>query len=234
MVILAYLNHKNAMIAKEIAANLYVDNILFKADTVEEALQKYHASKAIFSEIGMNLREYISNSSKVNAAIPENDRLQGRFIKFLGVEYDTENDDFLVKTRIPEKTRLTKRDIVSQLNSVYDPMGFTGSLMIKLKALTREIYGTGLAFKDTIPVEMQRKWNNACQEVNNVTLNIPRPASSIGTADTSTCLWTFCDASKIAVAACTYLQDLSTREVTQLISGKTRLTPKKTVQTIPR
>ncbi|KHJ87535.1 hypothetical protein OESDEN_12690, partial [Oesophagostomum dentatum] len=38
----------------------------------------------------------------------------------------------------------------------------------------------------------------------------------------------------MALAACVYLQNVVTREVSQLISGKTRLTPKKTVQTIPR
>ncbi|KAK6028879.1 hypothetical protein OSTOST_05029 [Ostertagia ostertagi] len=47
-------------------------------------------------------------------------------------------------------------------------------------------------------------------------------------------LWVFADASNIAMATCAYLQCKLTSEVTPLISGKTRLTPKKIKQTIPR
>ncbi|KHJ85537.1 hypothetical protein OESDEN_14734 [Oesophagostomum dentatum] len=96
MAILAYLNHKNTEIAKEIAANLY-------ADTVEEAIRKYRASKEIFAEIGINLKECISNSNEVSSINDEDDKLYG------------------------EKQRLTKKDIVSQLNSVYDSPGLTST-----------------------------------------------------------------------------------------------------------
>uniref|UniRef100_A0A7I5E795 Peptidase A2 domain-containing protein n=1 Tax=Haemonchus contortus TaxID=6289 RepID=A0A7I5E795_HAECO len=232
MVILAYLNHKDTDIAREIMDHLYVDNILFRANTTEEALQKYKDSKAIFAEIGMNLREYISNSSEVNAAIPEQDRLQGTKIKFLGVEFNTETDEFQVSTTMAQKDYLTKRDIVSQLNSIYDPIGVVGPLLVKLKSLMRQIYDTTLKWNDRVPAELCHKWKTACREINDVTIKMPRRAAN----DTDKChtLWVFCDASKLAIAACAYLQNNDTHAVSQLISGKTRLTPKKTVQTIPK
>uniref|UniRef100_A0A7I4Z638 RNase H domain-containing protein n=1 Tax=Haemonchus contortus TaxID=6289 RepID=A0A7I4Z638_HAECO len=47
-------------------------------------------------------------------------------------------------------------------------------------------------------------------------------------------LWVFADASAKALATCAYLRHEETRKVSTLISGKTRLTPKKTKQTIPK
>uniref|UniRef100_A0A7I4Y3E6 Integrase catalytic domain-containing protein n=1 Tax=Haemonchus contortus TaxID=6289 RepID=A0A7I4Y3E6_HAECO len=232
MVILAYLNHKDTDIAREIMDYLYVDNILLRANTTEEALQKYKDSKAIFAEIGMNLREYISNSSEVNAAIPEQDRLQGTKIKFLGVEFNTETDEFQVSTTMAQKDYLTKRDIVSQLSSIYDPIGVVGPLLVKLKSLMRQIYDTTLKWNDRVPAELCHKWQTACREINDVTIKMPRRAAN--DTDKRYTLWVFCDASKLAIAACAYLQNNDTHAVSQLISGKTRLTPKKTVQTIPK
>lgn len=74
--------------AKKIVDSLYVDNIMMLADTAEEAITKYRESKSLFAKIGMNLREYISNSSEVNSRIPKNDRLESPCIKILGVNYD--------------------------------------------------------------------------------------------------------------------------------------------------
>ncbi|EYC34853.1 hypothetical protein Y032_1341g3835 [Ancylostoma ceylanicum] len=65
MALTAYLNAKGTKLAKEIQQSLYVDNILIGAESVTEALEKYVQSKQLFSEIGMNLREYISNNHEV-------------------------------------------------------------------------------------------------------------------------------------------------------------------------
>lgn len=37
------------------------DNILMCAETIAEAVQKYHASEILFEKMEMNLREYISS-----------------------------------------------------------------------------------------------------------------------------------------------------------------------------
>ncbi|KHJ93588.1 hypothetical protein OESDEN_06498 [Oesophagostomum dentatum] len=151
----------------------YIPRIRECGGQTGKAVTKYHESKAMFAEKGMNLREYTSNSSAVNAAIPEKDRLQCKEIKFLGVNYDIEKDAYNVSVQIFTKERLTKRDIVSQLNSIYDPIGVAGPLLIKLKSLMREIYSTGVDWRETIPQQLAQKWNEACEHINDQTkLNI--------------------------------------------------------------
>ncbi|XGW01565.1 hypothetical protein V3C99_014021 [Haemonchus contortus] len=232
MCLLSFLQSKNNALAKEIGENLYVDNILLSAESPSEGLQKYAESKSLLAEIGMNLREYISNSNDVNSGIPQRDRAPGGTIKVLGVTYDTTSDEFRLHLKFPQKASLTKRDIVSQLNSIYDPVGMAGPLTIRLKHLMREIYDTDIEWKDPVPKDLAELWIKTCKELDNVSLSIPRYSMDGNTGPFT--LWIFADASSQALAACAYFRNEQTLKVTQLISGKTRLTPKKTRQTIPR
>ncbi|KAL6738255.1 hypothetical protein Aduo_011822 [Ancylostoma duodenale] len=113
MAILSYLDQVNSPLTKEISRNLYVDNILLLADTVEEAMEKYKESKQLFAAIGMNLREYVSNSTAVNEQIADIDKTLTGTIKLLGVEYNTESDAFTVRSELQDRTSSTKRDVVS-------------------------------------------------------------------------------------------------------------------------
>ncbi|XGW34163.1 hypothetical protein V3C99_018183 [Haemonchus contortus] len=233
MALLAFLRSEGTELSAEISRDLYVDNILLQARTERQALQKYEESKTLFSKIGMNLREYISNSNNVNMAIPKNDRAPSGGMKLLGVHYDTENDRFTAKTNFEMKTTLTKRDIVSQINSVYDPLGVVGPLLIGLKSLMREIFIRHPSWDDRISTEFHKKWNTLCAAVNNAEITIPRVLSAENKPLKDSCLWVFADASKEAIATCSYIvfQDKTT---SPLVSGKTKLSPKKTPQTIPR
>ncbi|EYC37502.1 hypothetical protein Y032_0784g2335 [Ancylostoma ceylanicum] len=237
MAILAYLSTQNTSLADEIAKNLYVDNILIMTETEKDALQKYKESKQLFANIGMNLREYVTNSHQVNAGIPEIDRTPTGEIKILGVPYNTDTDRFTIRTSFPRRKILTKRDIISQINSIYDPLGFASPLLVKLKGIMREAYDTKMDWKETLPAELTKRWNGICDEVNNAIISIPRRPDprNLGELECeSPVLWVFGDASQQAIATCAYLQYCTTNWVSNLICGKTKLTPKEHPQTIPR
>ncbi|VDL79031.1 unnamed protein product [Nippostrongylus brasiliensis] len=230
MAIVTYLKSQNDQLADEIVDNLYVDNILLTASTPEEALAKYRKSKEMFAKIGMNLREYVSNSEAVNRGIPPCDRAPDGKIKLLGVRYDTVKDEFSIQTGVQSKERLTKREVVSQLNSIYDPLGLAAPLLVK----QREIYSCNVNWNEMIPEELSVRWIRTCSAISNVAASVPRALVS-GPVHTSQCsLWAFCDASEIAMATSCYLRHDDTSKVSSLVSGKTKLTPKKSKQTIPR
>ncbi|KAK6762531.1 hypothetical protein RB195_023306 [Necator americanus] len=234
--ILAYLCAKNTPLSHEIARNIYVDNILLTTAAEQEALKKYVESKNIFKEIGMNLREYVSNSQIINEGIHEKDRSPSGDIKFLGVKYNTETDQFNVKVNIPSKTSFTKRDVVSIINSVYDPIGVTALWFIKMKSIMRKIYDIRIKWNDYVNPVMTSRWNTICKEINGASISIPRSIlTEVRNLHTSkTDLWISCDASNLAISSCAFLRHNDTNEVTQLISGKSKLTPKKCRQTTPR
>ncbi|KAK6009702.1 hypothetical protein OSTOST_25348 [Ostertagia ostertagi] len=66
--------------------------------------------------------------------------------------------------------------------------------------------------------------------VNGAIISLPRPFNP----GAKIRLWAFADASNAAIATCAYGQNVLSRSISSLISGKTRLTPRKCHQTIPR
>ncbi|KAK6764978.1 hypothetical protein RB195_025059 [Necator americanus] len=179
MAILSYLESQNSELSTEIAKNLYVDNILLQAESVPEAVRKYKESKYLFSKIGMNLREYISNSEEVNSRIPYSDKLQSGSMKILGVDYNTITDNFTVRTKFVHNKKLNKRDVVSQINSIYDPIGLTGPLMVKLKSMMREIFDSKVDWKTPLDQKICDEWYKLCKEVDLATLSIPSILSAV-------------------------------------------------------
>ncbi|KAH7720378.1 CBN-SRU-33 protein [Aphelenchoides avenae] len=91
-VIKKHLESEGTPIAHEMLKNCYVDNILLMADTVEEALQKYSESKAIFAKAQMPLREYASNNSAFNDAVDPADRADLNKLRELGIRWDVTAD----------------------------------------------------------------------------------------------------------------------------------------------
>ncbi|KAH7705481.1 Pao retrotransposon peptidase family protein [Aphelenchoides avenae] len=72
----------------------YVDNIMLSANTVQEALEKYKASKRICADAQMNLREYASNSQEFTDAIPADDRANPDKLRDLGIPWQPTADDW--------------------------------------------------------------------------------------------------------------------------------------------
>ncbi|KAK6015724.1 hypothetical protein OSTOST_18824 [Ostertagia ostertagi] len=97
--------------------------------------------------------------------------------------------------------RLTKKDIVSQINSVYDPIDL------------------GWTITSSAQINDARNIRTKIRLENNPCSTYLREMESINLR---------------AIAACAYLQGQTTNLVSPLICGKTKLTPKKTRQTIPR
>ncbi|KAK6729049.1 hypothetical protein RB195_006229 [Necator americanus] len=181
MCLTAFLNSQNTDLAAEIGKNLYVDNIMMTADTAEEALQKYRDSKILFAKIGMNLREYISNSNEVNSQIPIRDSLENGPLKFLGVNYNTILDNFKVMTHFRPVSQIAKKEIVNQINSVYDPIGLAAPLLVRLKAIMREVFEhKDLEWTDVLDLPICERWNKLCENVNNAVISVPRSISQQG------------------------------------------------------
>ena len=55
---------------------------------------------------------------------------------------------------------LTKRMILSQVNSIYDPLGLAGPFTVRAKIMMRRLWGseTKLDWDDPVPKECRRSW----------------------------------------------------------------------------
>ena len=62
-------------VSKAIGENIYVDNVMLGATSVEQAYRIYVESKEIFQKASMNLREWMSNSFEFLNLLPSGKRL---------------------------------------------------------------------------------------------------------------------------------------------------------------
>ena len=109
-------------IADKLTKDIYVDNVITGADSVNELIDICTEGKTLFSPASMNLHDWMSNSEKVMKHIQNTDRAKEEGLKVLGHIWNTEDDTLSLKhTKIEDSTAtVTKREVLKQIVSVYD------------------------------------------------------------------------------------------------------------------
>ena len=109
-------------IADKLTKDIYVDNVITGADSVNELIDICTEGKTLFSPASMNLHDWMSNSEEVMKHIQNTDRAKEEGLKVLGHIWNTEDDTLSLKhTKIEDSTAtVTKREVLKQIVSVYD------------------------------------------------------------------------------------------------------------------
>ena len=239
-----------------ILINTYMDNIIDSVNNRTKAKQITDDIEKLLNKRGFKLKEWNyseDRSSRHEPKIPMEPSTATE--KVLGVIWDPTTDNFHYKVKLslsPKKktTRthkdatpanvqptysvpevLTKCMILSQVNSIYDPLGLAGPYTVRAKILMRKLwtYETKLDWDDPIPEEYAREWMTFLDdlpEMEKITVKrCLKPHNAIG----DPILIIFSDGSNNAYGACAYVRwELSTREfVSYIILSKNRLAPVK-------
>ncbi|XP_055604494.1 uncharacterized protein LOC129752749 [Uranotaenia lowii] len=230
----------------------YVDDMLISAETEEEAILLATDVKKIHESGGFEMRNWISNSPAVVAALDgEGTNEKNLSIgeaettgKVLGMWWDTKADYFTYKVSARHDAELlagnrrpTKREVLRTLMMVFDPLGLISHFLMFLRSLLQEIWRASVDWDEEIHdchFEKWLTWLRILPQVSNV--KIPRCyriATSAG-ENTVVQMHTFVDASENGFAAVVYLrfQEGSTVECS-LAGAKTRVAPLKFLS-IPR
>lgn len=127
----------------------------------------------------------------------------------------------------------TKRELASQIASLYDPLGLLAPIVIKAKILLQEIWALKTDWDVTLPDHISMEWEKQKAEMVSVKqIKFPRWLK-VSTNSTNE-LHAFCDASAKAYAAVVYIKTIEKNEVSvSLATAKYKVAPLKTM-TIPR
>ncbi|XP_060570805.1 uncharacterized protein LOC132729079 [Ruditapes philippinarum] len=235
----SHLETYNNNIADKIKGDIYVDNVITGTNTWEEAYDLYKTSKRIFANASMNLREWASNSSQLNEMIPTTDQTKSISIKVLGHTWDTKNDTLTLNESSvsSDESILTKRIILKQIASVFDPLGLLCPVVLEGKILLQSIWKKKYDWDDLIEDDdICEIWSTVKSDIKSISdFKIPRSVSlQKYDEDTEYRLLCFCDASTKAYATAIYLHQKSKLETkVDLVFAKSRLAPLKEI-TIPR
>lgn len=225
--------------AKLIRNNFYVDDGMFGADTVDELCEQYSSLKNVLSSGGFNLRKWSTNCAKLREIIPDKDmeipiNTIDSSVKTLGISWATTSDVLQVNVMIKStKNVRTKRELLSQIASLYDPLGWLAPIILKAKMLMQSVWLMQIDWDDQVPSEVINEWIKIRTQLCEIgQFELPRWLCTI--TDTNTELHAFCDASQKGMAAVVYVRTTQNEKVSVLLLvSKYKVAPIKQL-TIPR
>ena len=223
---------------KAVYKHFYMDDGLPSTNSREEAIEMRKQMTELLRRGGFRLHKWLTNDQEVLATIPEQDR-SPRFLELsenklptdraLGIVWDAE-DDVLKFTGLQGDAGTTKRKILSQVFSVWDPRGlllpFSIRSKIVLQNLNRMKYGWDNELMED-DLRVWREWRREAAELDVV--KIPKALLSPDKPVREASLQVFSDASQDAYGACAYFRrEFKDNAVEcRLVAGKGRVAPLK-------
>ena len=223
---------------KAVYKHFYMDDGLPSTNFREEAIEMRKQMTELLRRRGFHLHKWLTNDPEVLATIPEQDR-SPRFLELsenklptdrpLGVMWDAE-EDVLKLIGLQGDAGTTKRKILSQVFSVWDPRGLLIPFSIRSKITLQNLNRTKYGSDDELiedGLRVWREWRREAAELDVV--KIPTALLSQHKPVRETSLQVFSDASQDACGTCAYLRrEFKDNTVEcRLIAGKRRVAPLK-------
>ena len=155
--------------ADTVLKSTYMDDSLDSVENDDMGVNLYHQLKALWEKAGMHARKWVSNSERVIAATPIEDRATEVNIKdhhntvttTLGLQWNSTEDMFLVPaTSVPEEYPITKRNVLKKIAAVFDPLGLVSPFIVQAKIMLQELWARGYDWDE----EVQDQVANRIQE----------------------------------------------------------------------
>ncbi|XP_060861005.1 uncharacterized protein LOC132938271 [Metopolophium dirhodum] len=231
--------------ASAIRRDFYMDDLMTGAETIAGCIQLQTQINNILSSARLPLRKWCSNSDEILADVVKEQR-QPLFViraeaedvvKSLGLCWKPVQDEFIFQlASIPKRAKVTKRMLLSDLNKIFDPLGFLTPVLITGKIFLQRLWQIKVEWDSPLPIEIQTKWELFHQQLEELgSLSIARKCKPCVSEQIE--LHGFCDASQEAYGACIYVRtkgiDEDGQVYSRLLCSKSRVAPLKG-STIPR
>ena len=161
---------------------MYMDDIIDSVSDKRKALSTTRDIEKLISKGGFKIKGWIFSGehvSKDGMLVPTDKNAATE--KVLGVAWNPVEDKFCFKVKLNFSERkklrtepdikwhqlqekipqdLTKRMILSQVNSIYDPLGLAGPFTVRAKIMMRQLWARELKidWDDPLPEEYKRDW----------------------------------------------------------------------------
>ncbi|XP_061193706.1 uncharacterized protein LOC133201933 [Saccostrea echinata] len=218
--------------------DFYVDDALTSLPTASQAVDLLKRTQTVLKNNGnIKLHKIASNHKNVMSAFSKDDL--SKEIKLLdlekdslpihqslGLSWDLSTDSFVFHVDFAKKPN-TRRGYLSMLHSIYDPLGFTGPLVIQGKIILREITALYDWDDEIDPSYVCRweSWKDSFTSLQQVTVPRMYFTKSLSQSEMVE-LHVFCDASEQAASAVSYMR-ISTEMGIEVsfVFGKVKLAP---------
>ena len=155
--------------------NFYVDDIITCLPCKNSSIRFINESYQIMQEAGMQLCKFQSNLAEIdkNEITEAHDKVEHLWSKgsaVFGVRWNQINDnfEFNINSLLNKdiwSVRSTKRNLLSLVSSIWDPLGLIGAFTIKIKMGMQELWKRGLKWDEPLPEDQIKKWKSIWDEL---------------------------------------------------------------------
>ncbi|CAA9993697.1 unnamed protein product, partial [Nesidiocoris tenuis] len=235
-------------VSQILSTRTYVDDLNGGADSIDEAISRRDQTIHVLASAQLDLRKWASNHPGILEGIPPDQCLpaassinlhhdgaynaESAQMKILGVCWNPAGDYFHYQLS-EANDALTKRDLLSQIARVYDPLGLLSPIIIKSRIIFRQVAHQSFAWDSSLPPDVLIKWKKIQQELPSIGgLKIPRHVPFAN----DSLLIGFADASEQGFGCVIYVVTPQPgKNQIRLISSKAKVAPVgKGTTTIPR
>ncbi len=236
----------------QLRKQLYVDDWLGGADTLEKALKTIREAIIILREAKMDLAKWITSNRQLEEQLEGEVQFQrtetalvqtslsADLAKALGVYWNPEKDKFVFQSQklINEAREMgprpTKRQVFSLSLRIFDPLGLLSPVILVAKLVMQKIWIAEIGWDEQIPENIKKDWEHfltGLDQLGKVAID-----RWMGTRENDAVdLHAFCDASEDAYAAAVYVRTPTKPRQSLLLCSKTRIAPPpKKSMSIPR
>jgi len=234
---------ENPLAAEAIHNQTYMDDVITSIPSTDEAVTLRKELKTVLGEAGFEIRRWCSNVKEVLHDVPVEDCATGVNIedadlpkvKTLGVVWDAQEDVFTFVSEEKGEAN-TKRMLLSKIATTFDPFQFLAPIVIRGKIALQEAWLLGLDWDAKLPTKLQEEVDQWLKQLSLVQeVLVPRCYIPVGKAVLQMTVHVFCDASKMAYGAVSYMRmEHPDNTVTvRMIAAKARVAPLRAIS-IPR
>lgn len=233
------LETQDKKVTDAIIHDCYVDDLLTGGDNLKEVIKLRHGVTSTLASAQMNLRKWKSNEPRV---LPKPESPQSSLdlnigtsepSKTLGLGWLPGSDQLCFPSGLTASGN-TKRDILSVIAQIFDPLGLLAPCVIVMKILLQQLWLEKLSWDEQISPEINKIWTEIIVNLSGLN-NIYVPRRVICDSPKSVEFHIFSDASERAYGACLYVRSSNDNGevMVRLLLAKSRVAPLKTT-TIPR
>ena len=165
--------------------------MVFSSNSEEELMHLNAKLKKSLEPVGFSTQEWVTNSITAGRCVGATDDET----KVLGYCYSPKIDVMQFKNKYLDNSANTKRLILAQQASVFDPLGLLNPLMLQVKLFMRKLHKSEIAWDEPLGSDLASEWRNICNHFNSDSntspFSFPRKTFNSGNLD----LVVFCDAS---------------------------------------
>lgn len=226
---LGSVSEQQAAVAQKLLMSFYVDNCATSVSTVSECQQFKQQATEIMSHAGMDLRNWEFSRLPNNSGSQVKDDRPTEVTKVLGLVWNKVDDTLSCDIpELPVSDQVTKRDVLSYVSQIFDPIGFLSPVMVQPKLILQSAWLARQGWDEELPqddIHKFKKWQaelRCLQEVS-IARHIVGGHDSVISSE----LHTFSDASQDAYAAVVFLRSVTSEGhvSVQLLMAKSRLAP---------